>query len=240
MKLQIHLAAIAAVLVCGIIAEGAQSNDIDQLQLEWFGFSTLKNVPYVYPQVGLEIVEANNSEPNFAPQIGPLTQKDLQSHLEQILTQSGIRITNKFNATAVNAPLSLNVTIYAKVRNDTPMPAYAVFVYTEALQAIALLHDNQIHSFSRTWPMVPTGAGTRSLLFVTPETIVKVITDEVTKQITNFIIDYSAANPAMRIKIPVPPKPLQEQPETEKSGSTESSLSAPTAAQTQQHTNQSS
>ncbi len=155
MKSHIQLAAIALLFFCGLIAQGSQPKDIDQLQLDWFGVSTLKDVQYVYPQVGLEIVEVNAVEPNFAPQIGPLMQKDLQSYLEQMLKQSGIKITNRFNATAVNSPLSLNVTIFAKVRNDTPLPAYAVFVYTEAVQAVALLRDNRIHSFSRTWPMVP-------------------------------------------------------------------------------------
>jgi hypothetical protein len=236
MKLQIHLAVIAAVFFCGVRAKGAQPRDIDQLQLDWFGASSLKGVQDVYPQVGLEIVEANAVEPNFAPQIGPLTQRDLQNQLEQMLRQAGIRITNRFDARSANSPLSLNVTVYAKVRNDTPLPAYAVFVYIEAMQAVALLRDNQIHSFSRTWPMVPTGAGTRSLLFVTPDTIVKEITDEVNKQVTNFIIDFSAANPAMRIKVPVPPKPLQEVPEIKKTEPSEAPTPSPTAGNQQRLT----
>jgi hypothetical protein len=141
-----------------------------------------------------------------------LMQKDLQSHLEQMLRKSGIRTTSKFSAVAANAPLSLNVTVFAKVRQDVAQPAWAVFIYTEALQPLALLRDAKIHTFGRTWPMVPTGAGTRDLLLLTDETIVGEVTDEVTRQATNFIIDYGAANPAMRIVIPQPPRPGQEQP----------------------------
>ncbi len=218
MKRQFYLALTTALFICGAMVEGAQPQDkTDQLQLEWFGISTLRNVRDVYPKVSLEIVEANISEPNFTAQIGPLTQKDLQNHLEQMLQKSGIRITNRFNATSTNAPLSLNVTVFAKVRNDTPLPAYAVFVYTEAVQPEILLRDNQIRSFSRTWPMVPTGAGTRSLLLVTPGTIVKEITEEVTRQVSSFIMDFSAANPSRRIIVPAPEKPGQEKPKTEES-----------------------
>jgi hypothetical protein len=215
MKRQIYSAVIGVLFFCCIMAEGAQIKDIDQIQLQWFGVSTLRNVQVVYPLVSLEIVEINAPEPNFTSQIGPLTQKDLQSFVEQMLQKSRIKITNKFNAIAANAPLSLNVTVFAKVRDDTPIPSYAVFVYTEAMQPVALLRDTKIHTFSRTWPMVPTGAGTRNLLLVTPETIFKEVTDEVTRQVTNFIIDFSAANPAMRIIVPQPPQPQQEQPQEE-------------------------
>ncbi|MBN1973133.1 MAG: hypothetical protein JW787_05805 [Sedimentisphaerales bacterium] len=195
-----HLVTSAVLLTCAVLSQGAQQS-IDQRQIEWFRVSTLKDVREVYPKVGLEIVEKDVAEPNFTAKIGPLTQKDLQKHLEQILQKSGIRITNKFNATSANAPLSLNVTVFAKVRDDTPMPAYAVFVYTEALQPTVLGRNNAIRSFSRTWPMVPTGNGTRTLLFLTPETMVKEITEEVTNQVKNFIKDYSAANPNLGINV---------------------------------------
>ena len=88
--------------------------------------------------------------------------------------------------------------------------------------------------------MVPTGAGTRSLLFVTPDTIVKEITDVVTKQVTNFIIDFSSANPTMRIKVPPPPKPVQEQPGTGKPESNEPPLSPQTTANSEHQTSQTS
>jgi hypothetical protein len=215
MKKQIRLSAAVVLFTCSAMAQGAQPRDIDQLQLEWFGVSTLKNVREVYPQVALEIVEINAPEPNFTSQIGPLMQKDMQSHLEQMLQKSGIRTTSKFSATATNAPLSLNVTVFAKVRENVTQPAWAVFIYTEALQPVILLRDAKIRTFGRTWPMVPTGAGTRNLLLLTDETIMKEVTDEVTRQVTNFIIDYSAANPAMRIVIPQPARPEQEQPEIE-------------------------
>lgn len=191
-------------------ASGTESQLIDQKQLEWFGVSTLKNVREVYPQVGLEIVEKNMTESNFTPQIGPLTKKDLQKHLEQLLQKSGIKTTNKFNATSAKAPLSLNVTVFARVQNDTPMPSYAVFVYTEAMQPGMLIRDNKIRSFSRTWPMVPTGDGARALLFLTPETIAEEITREVTRQVRNFIIDFSNANPDRKITVPVIEKPVSE------------------------------
>ena len=60
--------------------------------------------------------------------------------------------------------------------------------------------------------MVPTGSGTRTLLFLTPETIVKKVTDEVTRQVRNFIIDYSAANPSKKINIPTIEKPSENKP----------------------------
>ena len=121
--------------------------------------------------------------------------------------------TNKFSGTSVNAPLSLNVTVFAKARDDGPLPAYAIFIYTEAMQPEILLRDNQIRSFSRTWPMVPIGGGTRALLLSTPDTIIKDVTNEVTKQVINFIIDYSAANPGKRITVPAPKE--KENPGTE-------------------------
>ena len=212
MKRQTQLAAVVILFICSTMNGGEQPQDIDELQIKWFGVSTLRNVREVYPQVGLEIVEINAPEPNFTSQIGPLMQKNLQSHLEQILKTSGIRTTNRFNATAANAPLSLNVTVFAKVREDTTMPAWAVFIYTEAMQPVILTRDMKIRSFSRTWPMVPTGPGTRNLLLLTPETIEKEIADEVTRQVTNFIIDFSAANPAMRITVPKQTQSFQEEP----------------------------
>lgn len=197
-----NLAMLVVIFICTAMTKGADSQPIDQRQIEWFGVSALKNVKEVYPQVALEIVEKNSAKSNFTPQIGLLTQKNLQQHLEQLLQKSGIRITNKFNATSANAPLSLNVTIFAKVRDDTVLPSYAIFIYTEALLPEMLLRDNKIRSFSRIWPMVPTGDGTRSLLFLTPETIVDEITSEVTRQVRSFLIDYKNANPSMNIKIP--------------------------------------
>jgi hypothetical protein len=197
-----NLAMLAVMFFCAAITRGADSQTIDQRQIEWFGVSTLKNVKEVYPQVALEIAENNSAKSNFTSLISHLTQKSLQLHLEQLLLKSGVRVNNKFNATAANAPLSLNVTIFAKVRDDTALPSYAIFIYTEALQPGMLLRDNKIRSFSRIWPMVPTGDGTRALLFLTPETIVDEITREVTRQIRSFLIDYSNANPSMSIKIP--------------------------------------
>jgi hypothetical protein len=191
----------AAVLSFAVQTKCFEQQSIDELQIKWFKTSTLKDVREVYPKVVLEIVEKDASEPNFAAQIGPLTQKDLQKQLEQMLQTSGIRITDKFSATSTNSPLSLNVTVFAKVGDDTPLPTYAVFIYTEALQPTVLGRNNAIRSFSRTWPMVPTGNGTRTLLFITQDTIVKEITDEVTSQVNNFIKDYSAANPKLKINV---------------------------------------
>jgi hypothetical protein len=191
----------AVVLSIAIKTECSEQQSIDQLQINWFKTSTLKDVREVYPKVALEIVEKDASEPNFTAQIGPLTQKDLQKQLEQMLQTSGIKITNKFSATSTNSPMSLNVTVFAKARNDTPLPSYAVFIYTEALQPTVLGRNNAIRSFSRTWPMVPTGNGTRTILFSTPETIEKEVTDEVTSQVNNFIKDYSAANPKLKINV---------------------------------------
>ena len=206
---------MAVLFICGTITHGTESQYVDDLQLDWFKVSTLKNVREVYPKVSLEIAEANSTDPNFTAQIGPLTQKDLQKDLEQMLRDSGIKITNKFNGTSANAPLSLNVTIFAKVRDDGPLPAYAIFIYTEAMQPEILLRDNQIRSFSRTWPMVPIGGSVRALILSTPDTIIKDVTNEVTKQVTNFIIDYSAANPGKRITIPKPQKQDNINPDTE-------------------------
>jgi len=198
----IKLLSLAAILTCTTISFTKESEPVDQKQLEWFGVSTLKNVREIYPQATLEIVEKNASESKFTPQIGPLTQNNLQKHLEQLLKSSGIRTTNKFNATSTDAPMSLNVTIFARERDDTPLPSYVVFVYTEAIQPEVLIRDNKIRSFSRTWPMVPMGDGTRALLFLTPETITVEINKEVTRQVRNFIIDYSQANPTKLIKVP--------------------------------------
>ncbi len=202
-----NLAMLVIMFVCAAMTKGADSQPIDQRQIEWFGVSTLKNVKEVYPQVALEIVEKNSAKSKFTPQISHLTQKSLQLHIEQLLQKSGVKVNNKFNATAANAPLSLNITIFAKDRDDTALPSYAIFVYTEALQPGMLLRDNKIRSFSRIWPMVPTGDGTRALLLLTPETIVDEITREVTRQVRSFLIDYSSANPSMNIKIPELIKP---------------------------------
>ena len=150
---------------------GNESGPVDQRQVEWFGSSTLKGIREIYPQVALEIVEKDTTKSTFAPEIGPLTQKKLQQQLEKMLKESGIRITNKFDAKSEDAPLSLNVTIFARVRNDTALPSYGIFVYTEALQPEIIIRDTKIRSFSRTWPMVPMGDGTRALLFCTAETI---------------------------------------------------------------------
>ena len=60
--------------------------------------------------------------------------------------------------------------------------------------------------------MVPTGSGTRTILFSTPETIIEEVTDEVTKQVRNFIIDFSAANPGKKITIPPIEKPSEDTP----------------------------
>ncbi len=73
---------------------------------------------------------------------------------------------------------------------------------------------------------------------MTPDTIVEEITKEVAKQVNNFIIDFSAANPTLRIKVPPPPRPAQEQPETEKTEPNEPPSSVPTAANPQQKTTQ--
>ncbi len=209
------LAILIVIVVCIAMTKGSDSQSTDQRQIEWFGTSTLKNVKEVYPQVALEIVEKDANEANYTAQIGPLTQKTLQQQLEKLLKNSGIRTTDKFNAKATDAPLSLNVTIFARVRNDTALPSYGVFVYTEALQPELLYRDNKIRSFSRTWPMVPIGGGTRALLFLTPDTIVDEITSEVTRQVRNFVIDYSNANPRLNIKIPqlIKQKPTDESPD---------------------------
>ena len=202
MKKKSKLMLLALIFVLAVIIHGADSESIDQRQLDWFGSSTLKNVKEVFPQVALEIIEKNTTKPNFAPQIGPLTQKQLQTYLEQMLQKSGIKTTNKFSATSANSPLSLNVTVFARVRDDVALPSYAVYINTEALQPEMLIRDTKIRSFSRTWPMVPTGDGARALLFLNPETIVDGIKNEVTRQVRSFIIDYSNANPKMNIKIP--------------------------------------
>ena len=78
MKRQIRLVISAALFIFSVTASGAEQQDIDQLQLDWFKVSTLRNVRDVYPKVSLEIAESNAPEPNFTSQIGPLTQKDLQ------------------------------------------------------------------------------------------------------------------------------------------------------------------
>ncbi|MBN2591253.1 MAG: hypothetical protein JXA96_15420 [Sedimentisphaerales bacterium] len=196
---------------------GNESEPVDQKQIEWFGNSTLKGVREIYPQVALEIVEKDTTKSTFTPQIGPLKQKNLQQQLEKMLKESGIRITNKFDAKSTDAPLSLNVTIFARVRNDTALPSYGIFVYTEALQPEIIIRDAKIRSFSRTWPMVPMGDGTRALLFCTAETIDDEITREVIQQVRNFIIDYSNANPSRRIVVPQPdsgqPEASPETPE---------------------------
>ncbi len=210
---KLYIIILLAVLTFGLIAGSAEKTGTDSLQIKWFGISTLQDVQAVYPQVSLEVVDANSSEPNFVSQIGPLTQKSLQSNLTQILKSSGIQITNKFNAASANAPLSLNVTVFARALPDTTSPAFAVFVYTEAMQPESLMRDSKIRTFSRTWPMVPTGSATRALLFVTPETIVKGITDEVTRQVRNFLSDYSAANLNKKPNIPALKPPAEKKPE---------------------------
>ena len=202
MKKKFRYFLLVAVLSYFAVTFGTDSQTVDQRQLEWFGSSTLKGIREIYPQVALEIIEKDENNPNFTPQIGPLTQKNLQKHMEQLLKNSGIRTTSKFNATSANAPLSLNVTVLAKIRDDTALPTYGIYVYTEALQPNILIRDNKIRSFSRTWPMVPIGNGSRTLIFLTPEQIDEKITKEVTRQIRNFIIDYSNANPNRRIILP--------------------------------------
>lgn len=211
-----NIIAIAAVLLtCVLAANSAEKQGTDSLQVKWFGASTLQSVQAVYPQVSLEFADANSSEPNFVAQIGPLTQKELKKNLEQLLKLSGITITNKFNAASANAPLSLNVTVFASSIPDPAKPAFAVFVYTEAMQPVSLMRDSNIRSFSRTWPMVPTGSSTRALLFVTSETIVKEITGEVTRQVRSFLSDFSTANLKIKTNTPAP-KPQAEKKPAEK------------------------
>ena len=60
--------------------------------------------------------------------------------------------------------------------------------------------------------MVPTGSATRALLFVTPETIVKDITGEVTRQVKSFLIDYSAANLFKKPNVPAVKPPAEQKP----------------------------
>jgi hypothetical protein len=212
---QYIIALSAVILTCNLTATSAEKQGTDSLQLQLFGVSTLKDVQSVYPKVSLEIIDANDSEPNFVPQIGLLTQKELQKNLEQMLKLSGITITNKFNATSANSPLSLNANVFARAIPNTLPPVFAVFVNTEAMQGEALFRDSKIRLYSRTWPMVPTGSATRAFLFVTPETIVKEITNEVTRQVRSFLIDYSAANLKKQTKTPAT-KPPAEKPPVEK------------------------
>ena len=202
MRKQIQIMVFAFFMMSVGLAQGPDSQSTDQLQLDWFKVSTLKNVREIYPQVTLEIIEKNAVEPNFTSQIGPLTHEGLQNYVIQILNKSGIKTTDKFNATSSNAPLSLNVTVFAMVRDDTTLPSYAAFIYTEAMQPIALLRNSGIHSFSRTWPMVPIGIRNRKLMLLTPKMIEQAVKDEVLKQLSNFIENFSAANPSMNIRIP--------------------------------------
>jgi hypothetical protein len=184
--------------LCGtliISMSGSDTSGADQLQINLFGTSTLQGAEAVYPQVVLEVIEADAKEPVYIPKLGPLVRKDLSDGLKQALLSSGIEIAESFDISSSDAPLNLNITVFVRVVDKPNSPAYIVSVNTEALQSVNLSQNDSIRTFARTWPMTPTGLTTRNLLLLNPQTIEQAIKKEVAYQLSNFIKDYLTANP---------------------------------------------
>ncbi|MBN2591037.1 MAG: HEAT repeat domain-containing protein, partial [Sedimentisphaerales bacterium] len=70
-------------------------------------------------------------------------------------------------------------------------------------QSIKLGRDDSIRSFSRTWPMQPTGLSTRNMLALDLSNLKDSVKEEVAKQVNTFINDFTQANPKPVTREPV-------------------------------------
>lgn len=195
MKKHLILVSLALCFVPIVSIRGSDSPSIDQLQQRLFGVSTLYGVKEVYPQVQLEIIEEGTEELRSSSKIGSLVRKDLKEQIIQALEEADIKVAEKFDTTSADSPLSLNITVMAKVTGQTSSPVYTAFVCTEALQPITLSRDVNIRSLTRTWPMIPMGLITRNILLLNSQTIETSIKKEVARQTNSFTGDFVAANP---------------------------------------------
>ncbi|MBN2588728.1 MAG: hypothetical protein JXA96_02610, partial [Sedimentisphaerales bacterium] len=138
----------------------ATSQSVDGLQGRLFYVSTLKGVKEVYSQVQIEVMQAVPTQLRSVPKIGTIESEDIREQVVQALQKADIPVASQLDNTSENAPLSLNISIFIKLVPGDP-PIYNTYISTEALQSIKLGRDDSIRSFSRTWPMQPTGLSTR-------------------------------------------------------------------------------
>lgn len=189
----------------------SQQERVDKLQIEKFGVSALQGVKTVYPQVSLELIQRNNIDTEFVPNVGLLTQNDLSQSIKEALIASNIEVADSFDIDDPNAPLCLNTTVFIRITGSSSNPNYVVSVNNEALQPVCLLRDNEIRTLSRTWPVVQMGLSTRNIVLLNSRNIETVIKEEVAHQLHGFIRDYNAANPIkenLEQRITGPPKDI--------------------------------
>ncbi|MBN2181216.1 MAG: HEAT repeat domain-containing protein [Sedimentisphaerales bacterium] len=194
MKKSSILITLVLCLVSTVAQARNKSFSLDRLQVAIFGVSTLKGAKEVYPQIQIEIIKENASELSSTSKIESLARKDLEEQVVQALKKADIKIAENYDMTSADSPLSLNITVFIKVTN-AGSPVYNTFIYTEAIQTVTLSRDNSIRSLSRTWPMMPMGLHNRNMFVLNPQTLKKMVKDEIARQVSLFISDFLAANP---------------------------------------------
>jgi hypothetical protein len=187
------LATMVSCLVAFSSHAGPAAANVDQLQLNLFGTSTLKGAKAVYPQVMLEVIEKDSNEISSLSSVGPLERDDLRKIVDELLRKAQIEIAESYDHESPDGPLNLNVAVLVKLSGPERQRSYAAFVSIEALQLVKLARDDKINTLARTWPIIPMGMESRCLLVVDSQALEQAVKRQVTRQVGRFINDYLAA-----------------------------------------------